>query len=358
MIPLLGVPPAPNGSLLIPAIQFNGAVAQSGSRSGITNTIYTSWIAAPENFGGLSGGMTFSGNSAAFSEALITLGTTPDQQTACAAKNGTWPATVPPLTRLWAAILKSTAGTGKWVTLPVNYALPFPIPLGTANQGVCLALLVSAGYPYLDAKTARYSLTQMGLTAWMTPNSQTDPGVLGLGLGGEFRFVTGNAQALTTFVGIEASRPLLIDGVAGAVSASAVVGAPPGSPWLPAPGGLWNIGTSFEYFPAAICAKSGFKVQPSNGVYSIIRRATPAPFTLPAGTTSVVELPLWGNASAPVQLSAFKGFGKPQNGNLPGVHLATGDCLIAIQSMAPSPGQIAGVIDYENQSTVYIRLAQ
>ncbi len=358
LVPLLGVPPATSAASLSQTVPFGVAVAQSGNHSGITNTLFTSWIAEPENFGGLSGGITFSGNAPAFSEALVTLGTTPDLQPACTAKNGSWPATAPPLTRLWAAILKSTSGAGTPVTLPVDFALPLAKPLSANNQGACLAALVSAGYPYLDASAARYSHTTLGLTTWLTPNSQSDPGVFALGLGGEFKFMTGGAQPLATFVGIKASRALLVDGIAGAVSASAVAGAPAGSGWLPVPAGLWTVTTSFDYFPASLCARSGFIVQPSNGTYSIIRKATPALFTIPAGASDVFDLPLWGSGAVPIQLAAYKSFTNKLNRILPNLQLAAGDCLIAFQTMQPSSGQVPGAIDYENQSTVYIRLAQ
>jgi len=299
---------------------------------------------------GLSGRVSLAGNAPGFSEALITLGSTLDDPSACAARNATWPQTPPRMGRLWSAILKTNAGGAGAtpVEVPVDFALPFAVP-PPGGLGFCLMTLVSAGYPYLDAATARYVTTTLTLQASLLPAAKDAPVVLPLGLGGEFSFATGAAQTLTTYVGIKASRALAVDGIAGSVSASAVVGAPAGSSWALAPLNFWTMDTEFVSMPAPVCASAGFAVQPSNGTYAVLRRATAAPFTMPAGSSTVMSMPVSSEGTTAVQRSAFQASS---------LVLHSGDCLIAFHSMLSAPSNAHGMVDNENQSTVYLRLMQ
>lgn len=331
-------------------VALSYSVMQSGSRSGITNTVFTRWMPPRTGFAGLSGHVSMGGNSNSFSEGLVTLGTTADDQAACAARNATWPQTPPAMQRVWAAILKTNAGGAgaSAVGVRADFALPFAVPPPGA-RGACLVALVSAGYPYLDAATARYVTTTLTLQASLLPAATNAAVVLPLGLGGEFSFPTGSAQTLTTYVGIKASRVLVMDGIAGSVSAAAVMGAPPGSSWRPAPASFWTMDTKFVFMPAPVCASAGFTVRPSNGTYAVIRRATAAPFTMPSGSTTVMRLPVSSTGATAIQRSAFQASS---------LVLAPGDCLIAFHSMLSAQGAAEGLVDYENQSTVYFRLVQ
>lgn len=355
-VPLAGALPTTDPSRPGLAVGSPRVVAQSGARSGITNTVLTDWVPAGMGFTGLSGTVTFAGNAPGFSEALVTVGMTADDLVACLAKNGTWPTLPPGLTRLWAGILKNTQGGGTRGSVPVSFALPFGVAVAGAGDGTCLTTLVSAGYAFLDAGTARYTTTQTALITQLLPLQRGAPQVVPLGLGGEFSFTTGGAQPLTTLVGIRAARPLLVDGIAASVSASAVAGAPPWSKWLPPPSWLWTMDTQFVAMPATACASLGLSAQPSNGLFSVMRQPVPAPFSLPAGSTLEMDLALPGLGSAAIQRTAYQAFAIPGQSQRSTLALATGDCLFAVHTILPGSSGQPGVIDFENQSTVYLRV--
>ena len=100
-------------------LHIDARVSQSGGQSGITNTLFSTWLPQGTAFGGLAGQLSFSGTGAGFSEALVLLGTAPDSPSGCRQRDRTTADALPALSRLWAAILK-TNGTAT-VTLPREF---------------------------------------------------------------------------------------------------------------------------------------------------------------------------------------------------------------------------------------------
>lgn len=335
------------------ALTINAALAQSGNQSGIENQVFTSWLPANTALAALTGTVILGGNDASFDEGLAEVGSAPYDQAQCSAMNGQKIAQVPPISRFWAGILKSNAAGS--VSIPVNLALSFPV-FGQPG-GTCLMTWISAGYPYLLSTVAKYAAMQVALQAELvqvTPAASSSANVVPFGMGGEFTFVGGAGQT-SIYVGIMATKPLAVDGIAGTQSAAPVAGAPENSGWLPQPQGNWFVQTSFVYLPASVCAAQHFAAQPTNGMFAVLRNATPAALTIPDAGVQVSQMPMFSSGSQAAQRSAYTAFAP---GSLPagfnGI-LAAGDCLVAYSTAAIEPG---AVIDMENQSTVFLRATE
>lgn len=342
---------AANGGLAASGIDMpiDARVAQLGGLSAIRNTLFTTWMPPGTGFAGLSGTLRQEGTDAAFSEALVQLGTTGDNQAGCAALNGTTPANGPTMSRLWAGVLKSNQTDA--VDMPVNLALPYAVP-GAAN-GTCLMTWVSAGYAYLAQGIDRYTTThaRFHVTAVPTPNGS--PPVLSFGLGGEFRFPGTTPAPQSVYVGIQADKPLIVDGIAGSASAAPVLGAPQNSGWLPPPIGGWWVDTRFYYMPAAVCAAAHFNIGQSIGAFAFLRNATPGTLVVPPGSLSVMDMPIDSTDTQAIQQAGYTAFATAPGG-FTGA-MAVGDCLVAYDTAATAKGGTPGVLDVENQSTVYLR---
>jgi len=234
-----------------------------------------------------------------------------------------------------------------------NFALPFAKPV--AVHGTCLTVVVSAGYPFLSKNVPRYTDTIVALDVLAPPATPGIQAVVPLGVGGEFRFIPTQMVGGTVYVGIRADKPLLVDAIAGAVSAAPVVGAPATVGWLPLPRGPWLVETPFYYMPAPVCAASHFKTAPSIGKFSVVRNGTPSIVPVPRGALPV-QTP--GVLSAGTQAAQSGNFATyPALGTWNGV-LAPGDCLISYILVRSYDGGSPGVMDVEAQSTVYLRPVQ
>lgn len=331
-------------------LQIDARVRQHGSQSGITNTLFSTWLPAGTAFGGLEGQLSLAGTGPGFNEALVLLGTTQDRQPDCHLRDETTTREVPALSRLWAAILKNN-GTGT-VTLPVSFSLPHPVPVPA--QGVCLVTVISAGYPYLDRATARYATTNAQLDVTAAPSPAPVAVVLPVGVGGEFRIPLGGSAPLATLVGIRAARTLALDAISVSLSAAPVVGAPADSPWVPAPAGGWAVSADLVYVPAPICTPGRFSAQQGNRVLAVLREPAPAPRTPPEGSVTLTHMTLPGSGATSAQSVAFQVFPGTRPSLFNGT-LAQGDCLIVYDS-AVSQGGGRGVLNVEDQSTIYLRL--
>jgi hypothetical protein len=326
------------------SLPASASVQQSGSLSGITNTVFTNWMPAGVGFAGVSGAITLRGNDPTFSEALVGTGITADTETECLQRNGTTEAHLPAMRQLWAGILKLN-GVGP-VSAPVNVALPFAIGTG---PGACIATVISAGYVNLDPTHARYTQTVADLAVTTMPPVVGAGTPLAVPIGGETRFPP-SGTALSVYEGFRAVRAMHIAGVAMTASAAAITGAPPGSGWLPPPPGGWGLNSTLMYIPAAGCAAAGFSFQASNGYYETARMNTPIAAQPPGGSVTAVQVPIMGYGTQAMQRSAYFAF-------LPGGafdgRLAEGDCLIAYETVFPDSNTSTGVLDVEAQSTVY-----
>ncbi len=319
------------------AAEISLTIAQTGSDSGIRNRVFTTWLPADQGFAGLDGRISLAGNAPGFSEALILLGTTAEDRAACAARNGTTIPGMPDVSRVWAGILKSNDATP--VSIPVSVALAHPVPPATAS-GTCLVTLVSAGYVFLRHDAALYTTTRVQLAVATSPG---EPGpVQAFGMGGEFRFPPGTAN----YVGIRANRRLVVDAIAAAVSAAPVSGAPAGARWGDVPRGAWRIGTDFLYVPAPACRAAHLAGHQPGANFDVLRLAEPAAIALPSEATRLFAVPLASRGAQAVQATGFRRFTDRV--------LNQGDCLIA--ATATPPGG-SGLLDSENQSTVYLRPA-
>lgn len=328
------------------SVPVGGTVAQSGAFSGIRTTLFTAWLPPGTGIGGLSGAMTLAGSDASFSEALVVLGTAPVAAPQCAQENGSSPAAPPTLTRFWAGILKSN-GTAQ-VALSANVALPYPVP----EAGVCAVAMVSAGYPYLSAGIARYTTTSVALMLDDVATTQPVVPVVPFGVGGEFRFVAG-AQPVATYVGLQAKQALEVDAVAASVSAAPVEGAPPGSGWQPVPAGAWHSNAVFVAIPAAACGALHLRQQPGNELFYVLRNGTPALFGAPAGAVRLLDVPAGAVGGEAAQAVAYRRFDGRANGF--SGRLGGGDCLVEYNVVWTPAESGGGVLDVENQSTVYLR---
>jgi len=329
------------------SVPLTATLAQSGSYAGIRNNVFTTWVPANTAFAGLTGTVSLAGNHAGFEEALVEVGTAPYDQSDCLNQNGKSIAGPPTLSRLWAGILKNNAAGS--VGIPVNVALPYPVVNPAA--GACVMSWISAGYAYLSSTTPLYATTQVALQAEFVAAKPAAPQVIPFGMGGEFRFVGGSVPT-SVYVGVIATRPVAVDGIAGTASAAPVTGASVASSWLPAPQRNWSVQTSFMYLPAPVCAAAKFNAQPTNGTFAVLRGATPAALQIPAGAVPVMSLPIHSMGSQAVQRSAYAAIPPdPAGAGFSGT-LRAGDCLVAYSAAAIEP---AAVLDVENQSTVFLR---
>lgn len=346
---------APLGGALVPGatdVPIAATVAQTAATAGIRNTLFTAWLPAGSGFAGVSGQVSLAGGAPGFSEALVVLGTTRDGQAACAAQNGAMVSGPPPVLRLWAGILKNTGPSS--VSIPVAVALPYPVP-PPGPAGTCLMLWASAGYAYLTAAGMTTTLTA-ALHIAAAPIAAGAPTVIPLGVGGEFRFPVGTPQPLSVYVGLMAIRPLVVDAIAGAVSAAPVTNGPAGSGWQPTPGGNWSVGTSWLYLPAAACAAAHLQQQPGNGTFAILRQGTPALAAPPAGSRQIMRAAVASLGGLPIQKSSYQAFTNTAAGRM-SLALSPGDCLVGWEATAPMAGGTPGMLDWEDQSTVYLRIA-
>ncbi len=319
-------------------------VAQHGSFAGIRNTLHTVWLAPGQAFARLSGRVTLAGNHPGFSEALVMLGYAGQDASQCARMDGTVIPGMPSITRLWAGILKSNDTVP--VGVPVEVDLSVPVSAAHPEAGVCLATLVSAGYPFLRRDLPLYTSTGVQLRVITAPPAGR---VLTFGMGGEFRLPGDPAAPAQAYVGIEARRPLVLDSLAVSVSAAPVAGAPAGSAWRGEVRGRWEAGTDFTIVPAAACHAAHYASHPVGAEFSVLRSVASAAIGPPAGSLPVLHLPLAGHDMSAAQATRFYRFG----GEVPGGRLAPGDCLLAFHRVTAGAG--GAQIDVENQSTLYLR---
>ncbi len=321
------------------AAEIDVTVAQSGSKSGIRNHVFTTWLPSGQGFAGLQGNISLTGNAPGFSEALVLLGMTPDDRKACNNRNDTPSPDVPALSRLWAGILKSNDTST--VSVPAAVALVHPIP--PAPGGTCLATVVSAGYPYLRPGIARYTTTSVRLT--IDTSGLAGGPVRAFGMGGEFRFAPGTAQ----YVGIEARRPLTVDAIAVSISAAPVAGAPEAARWGPPATQPWQVRTGFLKLPGQACRDAHFASHPAGPDFAVLRLPQPALIAYPEGAIRILDVPLASRAMQAAQTSSFTDF----TTHRPPLYLQAGDCLLAWTTYTPDGDSTP--IDAENQSTVYLR---
>jgi hypothetical protein len=322
----------------------SASIQQSGTQSGVTNTVFTNWLPPGVGFAGLSGTVALSGNDVSFSEALVAVGITSDSEAACLQRNGVTGGNLPPMRQLWAGILKLN-GAGP-VSEPVNIALPFAIGAG---PGACVATAISAGYINLGPVHAEYTQTVANLAVTVMPPLVGAGAPLTVAIGGETRFPPSHT-ALTVYEGFRAVRALHVAGFAATVSAAAVTGAKPGSIWLPPPLAGWGLNSTLMYIPAAACDAAGFTFQASNGTYQNVRMNTPAALQTPSGAVIATQMPIMGNGTQAMQRWAYFAF-------LPGAafdgRMAQGDCLVGYETVFPVSSYPTGVLDVEAQSTAY-----
>jgi hypothetical protein len=328
------------------AVPVNVTFAQTSGYTAIRNNVFTKWLPPGTGFAGLTGTVSLTGNNASFDEALVELGTAPYAEPACLAQNGASISAPPPISRLWAGILKSNAAGS--VGIPVNFALPYPVPLPSA--GACLMTWISAGYAYLSGDRQQYATTQIAAQAALVPVTAATPGIIPFGMGGEFRF-TGGAVPTSVYVGIKASVPIAVDGIAATASAAPVAGPGAASAWQPIPHGNWAIQTSFLYLPAQACAAADLATVSVNGTFAVLRNGTPAPTGMPSAA-AIMGLPIFSSGSQAIQRSSYAAF--PRGATQAGFSgtLQPGDCLVAYSTAEIEPN---AVLDVENQSTVFLR---
>jgi len=339
--PLPLPPPAPPSSGWV--VPITATLAQQGAIAGIRGTLLTTWLPPMAAIAGLSGSISLRGNDPTFSEALVQLGTTTDGQASCARQNQTAIAGAPALSHLWAGILKSNSAAV--VGVPVNVMLAEPVAGG--QGGTCLVTWISAGYPFLSASKPRYTSVSVALQVYLARGGAA---VLPFGMGGEFRLSGALPPRSGAYVGIRAMRPIAVDGIAATQSAAPVIGAPAGSGWQTPLGG-WVASTSFIVLPAQLCQSAHLQAQPGNGTFAVLRQATQAALTLPASATALLRLPMPSRGAQAIQRAVYAPVGDARPGGFAG-RLEIGDCLIAVTTASIEP---AGVLDVENQSTVFLR---
>lgn len=331
-------------------VPFSVTRAQSGSYTGIRNDVFTAWVPANMGFAGLSGTVSLSGDSAAFEEGLVELGYAPYDQADCLKQNGKSLAGLAGMSPLWSGIMKNNAiGT---VAIPVNFALPYAV--ATPSGGGCLMTLISSGYAYLSSGATQYATTQVAMQAKFVTAAQNAPQVTPVATGGEFHFV-GGIRPTSTYVGIMATTPLAVDGIAASASAAPVTGPAVASQWQPAPQRNWSVQTSFVYLPASACAAANLYVHPTNGTFAVVRNGSAAAIAIPPGAVSIIDMPMNSFGAQAIHRSAYAALPAASgNAGFSGT-LQPGDCLVAFTTATVEP---LGVLDYENQSTLFLRLLQ
>ncbi len=332
---------------------LSGEVAQSGSQSGITNTIFTAWVSTNSQLSGLSGTVSTSGNDASFSEALIVVGAISGSESACFQANNTSPSPLPAMSR-FAAVIEKNVSTSR-VTLPIDFALTYGMPMLGGASGTCLATLVSAGYPYLSPQTAKYTDTKYAFQVSLTPVAVGTPTTFPIGIGSEFKFSSNVSSTAYTAVALKMTALTQVDSIAQSASVAAVLGAPAGSGWNPAPTGNWTATTSFYKFPSADCQALGLSFGSPNSHYAVAVNKTPTEYTIPTDATLLAVLPLSGYDGNAIQQNAFTSFESTSQIGKSTVSLAANDCLVALHNIASPSGSLNGNLDLENQSTAYFR---
>ncbi len=323
-------------------IDISERVAQRGAFAGVRNTLFTRWLPAGEAVSALSGNISLTGNAPGFDEALVVVGTSRADRQDCTRADATVVTAMPELDRLWAGILKSNDEAPVSIPVDVTFGAP-TTPQG--ERGACLVSVVSAGFPYLRRDVPLYATTDLRLLLRTAP-AQPGPAVLAFGIGGEFRFRTGAKGGLANYVGLRAERPLVVDGVAVSVSAAPVGNAPAQAGWGPELSGTWLVSTDFVVLPRVACAAAALSGHKANAAFSVLRLGKPVEMAVPRGGTTLLQVKLTGSDMAAAQTSGFHAFA-------PNLRLQPGDCLLAF---ARTPGEGAsGVLDVENQSTLYLR---
>jgi hypothetical protein len=86
---------------------------------------------------------------------------------------------------------------------------------------------------------------------------------------------------------------------------------------------------------------------------AVLREPSPAPRILPKGSVTLSHMTLPASGAIAVQSVGFQAFPGPRPSPFTGT-LAQGDCLIVYDS-AVSKDRGPGVLDLEDQSTIYLR---
>jgi hypothetical protein len=349
-------PAAQLGSPAMPGAGFAklyANVTQTGAVSGTTNGLYTNWISGNYVFMGMTGSVSFVGNDASFSQALVTVGYTNDNQASCLKKNATAPASAPPFHRLAGVIMKSTDATGD--VLPVSITLPYGVPL-SGPTGTCLVLWINAGYPFLSPYAAKYANTNSRLAVMVAPPQPHAPIAIAEGFANEYRFPSGTSDSQYTLMSMRLNAQMQVDAIAGSLSAGGVSGAPGNSGFLPTPSGNWTATTSFLAFNAADCAALGLSYGPGNAYFAVAHGNTPDFVNMPSDARLLLTVPLHGLAAIPTEQSFFQTFSNPDSPSNAPLTLQPGECLVAVHNVASPTGSLSGVLDFENQSTVYFHV--
>ncbi len=345
----LGSPAIPGASYL----PFAPQVAQAGSRSGITDTLVTTWIPPGLSARGLSGSITFFGNNPSFSEALVTIGTTADSRPACKLKEATSPPRPPNISRIAGFILKANDTNPD--TVPVNLALPYALP-PAGPSGTCLIAWISAGYANLNARSAKYTTSRVNIAAVLSPTAARAPITFAVGIGNEFRFASASEPSLYTVVALKMRGRAQLDAIAVSVSAAGVAGAAPTSGWLPNPIGSWTATTSFYAYPEAECDALGLNFVNANALYAVGLNKTPTNMVIPPAAALLFSVPLFGNGGIATQQTFFQTFLDPAQPGTSRIALATNACLVALHNVAAPGDSLYGNLDFENQSTAYFHV--
>jgi hypothetical protein len=343
--------PAMLGTTYLP---FASRILQTGSISGINSTLFTRWIPPGLSLRGLSGSITFAGNTVGFSEALVTVGTTDDSQPACKLENGTAPARPPNMQRLAAFTLKANDTNPD--TIPVSIALPYALP-PAGPAGTCLVAWISAGYAFLDVQSAKYSSTLVNLAAALSPVVDGAPAGFAEGIGNAFHFASASEPSLYTVVALKMQAPAQLDAIAVSVSAAGLLGAPQKSGWLPTPVGNWTATTSFYAYPAGDCDALGLSFIDASPLYAVGLNRSPANYDIPQAAALLFSAPLHGDGALATQQTFFQIFSDHAQPGASRIVLSAGDCLVALHNVAATGDSLYGNLDFEDQSTAYFHLA-
>jgi hypothetical protein len=79
--------------------------------------------------------------------------------------------------------------------------------------------------------------------------------------------------------------------------------------------------------------------------------ATPSRLAAPRGAIPVLQMPMMSTATLATQRATYHAVPP----TAPGGTLAPGDCLVVYETVYPGAFTNSGVLDVENQSTVYLR---
>jgi len=344
--------PAILGTSYLP---INAQVVQTGSQSGITGTVFTQWIPAGMSLDGLSGSITLRGNYPAFNEALVTVGTTTDNQLVCKEANRAPSPHLAAISRLAGFTMKGNDTNAD--TVPVSVALPYAMP-SAGPAGTCLVTSITAGYLYLDPWSAKYTTTMANLAAVLSPTSATAPARFAEGIGGEFLFESGSEPSKYSIVALKMLGTTQLDAIAGSISVAGIVGAPAKSAWQPAPMGNWTANTSFYAYSASDCETLGLKFGNPTLYYIVGSNNTPTNYVIPPDATLLMNVPLYGNGAAASQQTVFQTFPDAAQLGSSRVILSEGECLVALHNVTAPGNNLYGNLDFEDQSTAYFHIGQ